>query len=164
MRIMTKFFSAKTILPAVAVIGLAATALPSLASAQDCYQQRQDNRTNGAVLGAVAGGAIGGATSGHREKGFGTIAGAVLGAAVGSSIGADNTRCYDDRGYANNDRGYAYNDAPPPPPARVYYDAPPPPPPTVVYERPVYEPAPVVVYDYYGRPVYGHRHYWHRGW
>lgn len=151
---MTKFFSTKTILPAVAVIGLAATALPGLASAQNCYQQRQDNRTNGAVLGAVAGGAIGGATSGHREKGFGTIAGAVLGAAVGSSIGADNTRCYDDR-------GYAYNDAPPPPPARVYYDAPPP---AVVYERPVYEPAPVVVYDYYGRPVYAHRHYWHRGW
>ena len=160
---MTTFTTAKWILPAVAAAGIAAAALPGLASAQSCYQQQNDNRTTGAVVGAVAGGAIGGATSGHREKGFGTVAGAILGAVAGSAIAGDNTRCYDDRGY---DRGYAYNDAPlPPPPGRVVYDAPPPLP--VVYGEPVYAPAPVVVYGggyyggrYYGRPVYRHWRRW----
>ena len=154
----TKFNAAKWVLPAVAAAGIAAAALPGLASAQSCYDQRQDNRTTGAVVGAVAGGALGGATSGHREKGFGTVAGAILGAVAGSAIAGDNTRCYDDR-------AYAYNDAPPPPPpARVVYDAPPP----VVYSEPVYAPAPVVVYGrsyygghyYYGRPVYRHWRRW----
>jgi hypothetical protein len=156
---MFKFTAAKFILPAVAAAGIAAAALPGLASAQDCYQQRNDNRTTGAVVGAVAGGAIGGATSGHREKGVGTVAGAILGAVAGSAIAGDNTHCY----YNN---GYAY-DAPPPPPAYrggYAYDAPPPPP---VYGY-GYAPAPVVVYGggyyggryYYGRPVYRHGHRW----
>src|SRR6185312_4784235 len=154
---MSKFITAKWILPAVAAAGIAATALPGLASAQDCYQRRADNGTNVAVLGAVAGGAIGGATSGHREKGVGTVAGAILGAVVGSSVGRDSTHCY-------YDRGYAY-DAPPPPP--VVYEAPPP---RVVYRETVYAPPPpppVVVYDddyyggyYYHRPVYRHWHRW----
>ncbi len=165
---MTKFIAAKWILPAVAAAGIAATAVPGLASAQNCYQQRQDNRTTGAVLGAVAGGAIGGATSGHREKGVGTVGGAIVGAMLGSAVGGD-TRCrYDDRYAYSDNRGgdydrdrYAY-DAPPPPQREVVYDAPPPPP--VVYRETVYDaPPPVVVYGdgyYYHRTHYRHWHRW----
>lgn len=98
--------------PKTAILSIAATAavgaiaLPTLASAESCYDRKHDARTTGAVVGAVAGAAVGNAASGRHDKGAGTVLGAVVGAAVGSNIARNNTHCYYDDGYY--DRGY-YN-------------------------------------------------------
>ena len=176
---MKKMTTTQKALTAAAAVAITALTLPGLASAQDCYQQRE-NRTNGAVLGGIAGAAIGGASSGHRSKGTGTLAGAVVGAMLGSAIADDGGCRADDRGYVQNDgydrgydRGYDggyYNDAPPPPPPPVVYretvyDAPPP----VVYREHVYaEPRVVIVSPSPRYYAGGWRHhyvrYGYRGW
>jgi len=76
------------ILSGAAIVLMTAAALPSMAQAGQC----SDNKTNGAVIGAVAGGALGNSVSGHN-RGAGTVIGALLGAAVGNEIGRSTDSC-----------------------------------------------------------------------
>ncbi len=101
-----------------AVVLMAAVALPSMAQAGQCA----DNKTNGVVLGAVAGGALGNSVSGHN-RGAGTVIGALLGAAVGHEIGQSTQSCtyeqprtvvYQPQGYVTRTET-VYTPAPPPP-------------------------------------------------
>jgi len=86
---MKTFTKTTTALISGAFISLmAAAALPSMAQAGQC----SDNKTNGAVIGAVAGGALGNSVSGHN-RGAGTVIGALLGAAVGNEIGRSTDSC-----------------------------------------------------------------------
>lgn len=100
---------------------VAISAIPATASAETCYERRNDNATAGAVVGALAGAAIGSSTSGRHSRGTGTAAGAIIGGALGASIGRGGTDCgyygsrYNDRYY--RDRGYSYSDD-------YYYDRP----------------------------------------
>jgi hypothetical protein len=100
-----------------AVVLMTAAALPSMAQAGQC----SDNKTNGVVLGAVAGGALGNSVSGHN-RGAGTVIGALLGAAVGHEIGRSTDSCtydqprqvvYQPSGYVTRTQTTVYTPAQP---------------------------------------------------
>jgi hypothetical protein len=75
------------------IAGVAALAVPGLASAQPgCRAEQHDNRVAGTVLGAVGGALLGGAISGHAG---GAVVGGVAGGAVGNVVGGASTTCAD---------------------------------------------------------------------
>jgi hypothetical protein len=75
------------------IAGVAALAVPGLASAQPgCRVQQHDNRVAGTVLGAAGGALLGGAISGHAG---GAIVGGLAGGAVGNVVGGASTTCAD---------------------------------------------------------------------
>ncbi len=86
----------------ILVAGFAAAALlPSLAMAQDCSQQRHNNRVAGTVVGAGLGALLGSAIAGHDDRTGGAIIGGVGGAVAGNAIGSASTDC----------RAYGYYDS-----------------------------------------------------
>ena len=90
---------------------LAATALPSMASAATrCQQEKANHEVAGTVIGAIAGGLLGNAVSHGGGKAGGTAIGAVGGAVIGNRLAAgadgkcpDGYRAYDD-GASDYDR------------------------------------------------------------
>ena len=95
------------------IAGVAALAIPGLASAQPgCRVQQHDNRVAGTVLGAVGGALIGGAVSGRAS---GAVIGGVAGGAVGNVVGGASTNCANYRGYYDADGAWHE--------ASGYYDA-----------------------------------------
>ena len=148
---MTSNTTRNLILAAAATAGLVAVSLPAVASAQDCYERRADDRAAGTVLGAVIGGGLGSSLAHGRSRGAGTVAGAIAGGAIGNSIGGSRD-CRYDNGYYR-DSGYYDNGyyAPGYTGTTVYVDPAP-----YGYYQPGYR-------GYYGRHYY--RPYWHhRGW
>jgi hypothetical protein len=100
------------------IAGVAALAVPGLASAQPgCREQQHDNRVAGTVLGAVGGALLGGAVAGHGSKTAGAVVGGVAGGAVGNAVGGATTSCadYPRTGYYDSSgvwhAGYGYYDA-----------------------------------------------------
>ena len=83
------------------IAGVAALAVPGLASAQTgCREQQHDNRVTGTVLGAVGGALLGSAVAGHGSKTTGAVIGGVAGGAVGNAVGGASTNCdYSRTGY-----------------------------------------------------------------
>lgn len=75
------------------IAGVAALAIPGLASAQPgCRAEQHDNRVAGTVLGAAGGALLGGAISGGAG---GAIVGGVAGGALGNVVGGASTNCVD---------------------------------------------------------------------
>jgi hypothetical protein len=75
------------------IAGVAALAIPGLASAQPgCRAEQHDNRVAGTVLGAAGGALLGGAISGRAG---GAIVGGVAGGALGNVVGGASTNCVD---------------------------------------------------------------------
>jgi hypothetical protein len=78
------------------IAGVAALAVPGLASAQtSCREQQHDNREAGAVIGALGGALIGGAVAGHGSRGAGVAIGGVAGGVTGNVVGGASTSCAD---------------------------------------------------------------------
>jgi len=112
------------------IAGVAALAIPGIASAQPgCMGQQQDNRVAGTVVGAGLGAVLGGAIAGPGSRGDGAVAGAAGGGAIGNA--ADGVSCggytqvgyYDDDGVWRQASGYHdqdgdWVDAAPPLPAQ----------------------------------------------
>ena len=97
------------------IAGIAAIAVPGLASAQPgCREQQHDNRVTGTVLGAVGGALLGSAVAGHGSKTAGAVIGGVAGGAVGNAVGGASTNCDYRTGYY--DSGGAWHAA------NGYYD------------------------------------------
>jgi hypothetical protein len=86
------------------IAGVAAFAIPGLASAQTaCRQQQHDNRVAGTVVGAGLGALLGSAVAGHGSKGTGAVVGAIGGGAIGNIAGGASTNCdYTANGYYDN--------------------------------------------------------------
>jgi hypothetical protein len=96
------------------IAGVAALALPGLASAQPgCVEQQHDNRVAGTVFGAGLGAIFGGAVTG---RGSGAALGALGGAAVGNVAGGSSVRCdhFSQEGYYDTNGVWHYGDG--------YYD------------------------------------------
>jgi hypothetical protein len=113
------------------IAGVAALAIPSIASAQPgCLEQQHDNRVAGAVAGAGLGAALGSVIAGPGSRGAGAVVGAVSGGAIGAAAGGSSVSCggytqvgyYDDDGVWHQAGGHYDEDgnwvdaAPPPPP------------------------------------------------
>jgi hypothetical protein len=78
------------------IAGVAALAVPGLASAQtSCREQQHDNRVAGTVIGALGGALIGGAVAGHGSRGTGVVIGGVAGGVTGNVVGGASTNCAD---------------------------------------------------------------------
>jgi hypothetical protein len=78
------------------IAGIAALAVPGLASAQPgCREQQHDNRVAGTVIGALGGALLGGAIAGHGSKGAGAVIGGVAGGVAGNVVGGASTNCAD---------------------------------------------------------------------
>jgi hypothetical protein len=97
------------------IAGLAALAVPGLASAQtSCREQQHDNRVAGTVVGALGGALIGGAVAGHGSQGAGALIGGVAGGVTGNVVGGASASCadypqtgfYDSNGIWHEPTGY----------------------------------------------------------
>jgi hypothetical protein len=111
------------------IAGVAALAIPSIASAQPgCREQQHDNRVAGTVVGAGLGALIGSAVADPGSRGAGAVAGAIGGGAVGNIAGGASVDCgygpagyYDDNGVWRASPGY-YDDSGAWHTASGYYD------------------------------------------
>jgi hypothetical protein len=103
------------------IAGVAALAIPSIASAQPgCREQQHDSRVAGTVVGAGLGALLGSAVAGHGSRGTGAVVGAVGGGVVGNVAGGASVNCdysrtadngyYDDNGVWHAARGYYDSD------------------------------------------------------
>ena len=98
------------------IAGVAALAVPGLASAQTtCREQQHDNRVAGTVIGALGGALlIGGAVAGHGSQGAGALIGGVAGGVTGNVVGGASASCadypetgfYDSNGVWHESTGY----------------------------------------------------------
>src|SRR5260370_39298277 len=89
----------------VLIAGLAALAIPGLASAQTtCHQEKNNNRVVGTVLGAGIGALIGSGLAGHHNSTGAAVAGGVVGGVAGNAIGGSTVHCdHYDNGYYDRD-------------------------------------------------------------
>jgi hypothetical protein len=95
------------------IAGVAALAIPSIASAQPgCRAQQHDSRVAGTVAGAGLGALIGSSVAGHGSRGAGAVVGAIGGGAIGNAVGGSSVNCatetgyYDDAGQYHASNGY----------------------------------------------------------
>jgi hypothetical protein len=109
------------------IAGVAALAIPSIASAQpSCREQEHDNRVAGTFAGAGLGALLGSAIAGPGSRGAGAVMGAVGGGVIGNAAGGSSVTCaapagyYDDNGVWH-DGGY-YDDSGSWHAASGYYD------------------------------------------
>jgi hypothetical protein len=100
------------------IAGVAALAIPSIASAQPgCMERQHDNRIAGTVVGAGLGAVLGSAIAGPGSRGAGAVVGAVGGGAIGNAAGGSSVSCggYTQVGYYDADgvwqAGPGYYDA-----------------------------------------------------
>ena len=87
------------------IAGLAAVAIPSLASAQTtCHEEKNNSRVVGTVVGAGIGALLGSAIAGRHNSTGPAIGGAVVGGVAGNAIGGSSVHCdrYDN-GYYDRD-------------------------------------------------------------
>ena len=83
----------------IAAALLSATALPSLAMAQQSCEEHRNNRVIGTVAGAGIGGVLGNVIAGGGDKTLGTILGAVGGGVIGNQVSRGNGNCANAYGY-----------------------------------------------------------------
>jgi len=82
------------------IAGVAALAIPSIASAQPgCRAQQHDSRVAGTAVGAGLGALIGSQVAGHGSRGTGAVLGAVGGGALGNVVGGSSVTCATETGY-----------------------------------------------------------------
>ncbi len=82
------------------IAGVAALAIPSIASAQPgCREAQHNHRVAGTVVGAGLGALIGSAVAGPGSRGAGAVVGAVGGGVVGNVAGGSSVNCDTRTGY-----------------------------------------------------------------
>lgn len=82
------------------IAGVAALAIPSIASAQPgCREQQHNHRVAGTAIGAGLGALLGSAIAGPGSRGAGAVVGAVGGGVVGNVAAGSSVKCDSRTGY-----------------------------------------------------------------